>query len=357
MITSIIRKRHSTVVCFAVAILGWACSAKSEQNSTGIFQVLTVPFGCDISRVNALGKGINFQSWPRTDTLRVSPGIDKAMLINNKLVSKDTTSYDIVQFDEEFWGRRVWSAVYLVENPSVSSIELPTERREKLLRALSPELRANPDYVEKYLQGKLDRYRKSLAHRIEGAIKVEICLAPNAKAACEYLLYHMAQNTMPTNLLVKIYGSADHAPEIGTVNYVTNPGHIKFIRDNVVVIIDGRGEFSRESLQLARKIDMAIKQQSLLTYQQLLSRRPVLTIASEIVEEKTNGLTTISCTATQRHNKKIVSLRASKVKGQYEEVKNGKLVLRKSDKPVKITLIAITDELLVSTVEHKYQSR
>ena len=243
----------------------------------------------------------------------------------------------------------------MVESNQDLPTQLPADRKEKLIAKLSPELQNDPNFIERYLNGKLERYREALRYNLEGEISIEMCLTPNSVAAHEYLLSQMTENTMPTEGLVRMYVSSEKSSELGTISFIVDLGHdagrIDFVRDNIVVIIKARGIFSNEVLQLAKKIDHAIKQQPALTYQQLVSHRPIIELAADIDKEKTGGRKTISYNTTTSNKEDIVCLRASTVEGQYNGVTGGKITLPNKDKPITVKLIAITKGLLVSTIE------
>ena len=214
---------------------------------------------------------------------------------------------------------------------------------------LDPEQRSDPNFVEKYLQGKLERYRKSLRYRIEGSISVEIVVAPSSRAAHEYFLWRMTTNTMDTKLMVRLYSKNKKVPGLGTMNIGGD-----FIRDNVLVLIRTDGQFSTEALPLAKKTDSAIKQQPPLTYQQLLSRRPIISIGPEVDTTTTEGQAIIPYDISVPAGQAVISVQAF-VDGQHPTAKGGKIYLNVRRKRTRFTVkvTAITSELLVNTFERE----
>jgi len=342
-----------------LAVLILSNVAKSEDANSIKFEFLSEHYVLDISRAGDLGRAINFQIWPTTNILRVVPvsSIDKFLLQHPEFVTRESKSYDIVQFgQEDYWGCFQWSVGCIEER---SDQDLPTqlasEHKEIFMSMLPPESQNDPNFIENYLQDILQRYRKSFKYNLEGEMFVKICLTPNSKAAHEYLLSQMIENALPTESLVRSYVSSEKSSELGTISFIVDLGDdaglINFIRDNIVVIVDAHGIFSGEILQLAKKIDSVIMQQPALTYQQLVSHRPIIELAADIDKEKTGGRKTISYNTTTSNKEDIVCLRASTVEGQYNGVKGGEITLPNKDKPITVKLIAITKGLLVSTIE------
>ncbi len=337
------------VIAVFLVLAASSPSNAAEPNEHRIeFQMLTVSQGFDVNRANTLGKALNFQTWPQTDVFRVAPSIDKSLLQHPDLVTREGKSYSIVQFGQDSWGRCEWWADYLTEVDAASlPKELPADRIKTLMEHLDPEQRNDPNFVEKYLQGKLERYRKSLRYRIEGSISVEIVVAPDSRGAHEYLLSRMIQNTMPTDLLVRVASLTERLPDLGTINL----GASEFIRDNVVVrILKTEGKFSGEALPLAQKIDSLIKNQPALTYQQLLARKPSVTIAPYVDKVKTDGQRTVSYDISVPAGQEIISVRAF-TDGELIAVENGSISLAGKKGKVKVKLTAITRELLADTFE------
>jgi len=343
-----------TMACclIAASIASVAAHGASNQNAEDGLRFLTKTPGTDVSRLRVLAKALAIEQWPKTAHVRVAPSIDKSLLTRPELVTRESKSYDVVRFSQGSWGRCNWKADHLVETSRPLPTELPAARKAALLKRLPSDSRHDPAFVKKFLQEKLKMHRESLRYTLKGEITVEMCLAPNSQAAHEYLLTRMAENTMPTDLLVKIYSSAQKLPDLGTLSYVTKTGHVEFIRDSVVVIIRSSGVFADGAMSLARKLDRQITEQPPLTHRQLLSLRPAVALADIARRDKSRDRNTVSCKATAADGQEVVCIRASTRQGQYEDVRAGQIPLPNTGQRVRVTVMAVTDGLLARAVAH-----
>lgn len=183
---------------------------------------------------------------------------------------------------------------------------------------------------------------------------VQICLVPNSRAAQEYMLVIMTENTLPIEGVISMYTHAKKTEGLGTINYLTESTkkddiRVKFVSDNISLNIRGNGCFADEVLPLARKIDDMIVKQPPLTYQQLLARRPLITIDPDAFKSKT-GEKTVCYNISAPAGQQIVDVKAY-VNDQSAPVRNGKIhIIRKTGK-VKVKVVATTSELLTNTFE------
>jgi hypothetical protein len=340
--------KKNVIIYLILTCLTLSNAAEPEDGNSIKFQFLKgVSF--DPVRVQALGKALDFQNWTKTDIFRVAPSIDKSMLRRPDLVTREGKSYSIVQFGQDSWGRCEWWADYLTEVDEASlPKELPADRIKTLMEHLDPERRNDPNFVERYLQGKLEGYRKSLKYHIEGSISVEIVVAPSSRAAHEYFLSRMTANTMDTRLMVSLYSKHKKVPGLGTMNIGCD-----FIRDNVLVrILKTEGKFSQQGLPIALNLDAQIKQQAPLTYEQLLARRPSITIATKAEKTLAEGQWTVSFGTSAPDGQEIVDVK-SYVDGQLSWIEDKKVVItnKKKGQTVKVKVVATTGELLTNTLE------
>ena len=307
------------------------------------------------TRIDAVAKAVNFQEWAQTEIRYVAPVINKSLLARPGLVIRESTSYNQVQFRQIPWGKCKWSWGHLIESGQQLPTELPPEREAKLLARLAPELRSDPDYVREYLKRKLDRYRESKRYSLDGEMFVEVCLAPSSRAAQEYLLTMMTQNTMMTEKLTQMYSSAERPQALGTISFLTESTKkddicVQFVRANLCISIRAKGSFADEALPLARKIDSRIVQQPVLTYQQLIARRPSVTIASKL--EGVKGQRKVSYNVSTPENRKIAHVWAP-IDGQNAANKDGTISLGWKTGVANIKLTVTTDELLANTCERQ----
>jgi len=95
---------------------------------------------------------------------------------------------------------------------------------------------------------------------------------------------------------------------------------------------------------------MLVKQPPL-TYQQLLGRRPSITIANA-AQTTSRRYKTVSYDISVPAGKKVVSVRAY-VNGKNKSAKDGKIFIGEKKGKVKVKLTAITSELLASSFERE----
>lgn len=337
--------RFEVFVCFITIFTGLLQAA--EQNAPAVnFQWLELnPAGKD--RADAVGKAVDFQNWPQTDVFRVAPAISKSLLSKPELVTQESVSYSCVQFGQEMWGKSHWSWRRVVESNESLPTQLPEEQM-RIPEKIRASLGNDPDRIDKFLRGRLERYQNARKKHVEGSISVEIVVAPNSRAANEYLLSRMTANTMPTGLMVKLYSKYKKVPGLGTINMGGN-----FVRDNIAVLIRADGQFSKDTLPLAQKIDSAIRQQPPLTYQQLLSRKPIVTVNPNIDATTYNEYQrTISYDVSVPLDQSIVTFdcRADSFQCIVNR-ESKKIVLPDREGALNIKLTAVTDELLANTFE------
>jgi hypothetical protein len=112
---------------------------------------------------------------------------------------------------------------------------------------------------------------------VKGQLSVTIVNAPSAKAAFEYLIIDAAvgSSAMPEMIILYFNDQCTDDYGLGTVAYY-NHGTVRFIRDNIAIVIDSHGEFMNEVLDIAKAIDAALLKQPMLTVEQLQARCPKL---------------------------------------------------------------------------------
>ncbi len=345
------------VICLSVISTGTAYSNDYQEMLPEGFQWLEIRGNSEKSHIEAVGTAINFQDWPKTEIRRTAPEISKSLLSKPERITRQNISYEAITFGGNTWALCSQSWDCLEKNTEPLPMKLPPGRKEELLAHVSAEKRNDPNWVEKYLQRKLERHRKSKMFNITGQLTVKLCLAPSSQAAQEYSLYRMTSGTLPTEALAFMYASAKHPEGLGTISFLTesrNKDAVKiiFVRDNICVDIRADGNLVDEALVLAYKIDAKLINQSTLTYQQLLSNRPTVTIASVADKAKINGRRTVSYDAAAPVGQKIIRIIAS-VDGKNEAAKKGKIHLANKKGKVSVKVTAITNELLANTSERE----
>jgi len=191
------------------------------------FESFKRPEGMQEDRIRALGQVLGFREWPEREGLFVGPAVSRSLLREPALVSREARACTTVTFNDLPWGKCEWS------------------------------------------WNELD---------------VEVVLAPTARAAQEYMLSAMTDNTLPTEALVGIYKRAERPAGLGSVAFLTRSRsgddvRVRFTRANVALHIRATGRMSAEVLPLARRLDALLLSQQPLTARQLLERRPAVTIS------------------------------------------------------------------------------
>ena len=352
MRTNGITPKWLAVIFLGLTVCGITFGVESGNELPVRFQELVTTPSFDESRVSAVGRAINFQTWPKANIWRVAPRIDKSFLSNPELVTRENISYYTVPFQGSVAAVGEWSWRRRVQNEEPLPTELPPERKQKLMAFLSREGKLDdPNFVEEFLNRKLESYRRSKKYYLDGTIDVRVCLAPNSLAAQEYLLSSLTTNSMMTKGLVRMYATAKQPEGLGTISFSTG-SRVSFVRDNICVRIRAKGCFANEALPLAHKIDAMLLAQPTLTYQELLARRPSVTIAANVDEAGMNGRRTVSYDISVPPGQEIVSVRAS-IDGQSTTAKDGKITLADKSGTFGVKLTVITNELLATTFERE----
>lgn len=350
---NIVTGRCLTAICLIMTTAGLTFGAGSLNEPPIKFQSWQVPPYFDLARVDAVGKAVGFPKWPQTDARRVAVRIDKSLLTRPDLATREAISYSYVEFDQAPRRMLSWSCQRREKTDEPLPTELPPERKAILLEHLAPEIRKDPNLVDRYLRRKLEIYRRTKGYRSEGSMLVQLCLAPSSRAAQEYMLAMMTPSSMETASVVSLYARAQRPQDLGDISFLTGSrtkdSRIRFVRDNVYLRIWGTGCFAEEVLPLARKIDSMLVGQPALTYEQLLARRPSIAIAPNAVKSK-SGERTVSYNISVPTGQEIVNVRAH-VDGQSAPVRDGKIhIVRKKGK-VKVKVAATTSELLTNSFE------
>ena len=300
MKTNVLFQKCLMIICLSVMSAELIHGAETEPPT--IFQWLKVTPGSGAARLETVARAIEFQRWPQAEVRYLAPSVGKSLLLKPDLVNQELTSYSIIQFGSDYWGQSRLKCRRLVEN------------------------------------------------RLEGEMFVRVSLAPNSRAAQEYLLHVMTENAMDTESLVSMYSMAEQPQSLGSVSYLIgsqakNDVCVQFVRANICISIRAKGCFADEALPLARKIDNAIVLQSPLNYQQLIARRPHVSIGPKAPDENT-----LFYDVSVPHNQKIVSVSAP-LDGQNAANKDGTISLRGKTGAVSVKLIVLTDELLANFSE------
>jgi len=327
-----------------------------------------IPKGCEWievttgfrSVVEKVAIAINFERWPQSNLRKVPPNINKSLLLNSGLVTEIGPYFNNeTRFAGNCWTECEWLWERRVVASKPLPIEFSPERKKRLLEILPAHKRNDPNFVAEYLKRKLDRERRSKRYKFDvtGSISLRLCITPCSRAAQEYILSDLPLRSaaLPPEALAYRYSESKRVDNLGTIGFSEQSdrpegyAHVMFVRDNIAVIIDARGELASEALPFAHKIDSLIQKQPGLTYEQLLARRPSIKIDPEVIKSKT-GEKTVSYNISAPAGQQIVDVKAY-VNDQSTPVRNGKIhIIRKTGK-VKVKVVATTSELLTNTFE------
>lgn len=185
------------------------------------------------ARAGSLATVLKFAEWPRPAELYAAPVVGRALFDEPARFSEEVRSCTAVHFGNEPWDHCVWSWKALGEGRKPSATD---------------------------------------------ALDLEITLAPSSRGAQEYLLSVLANNMLPVEGLVKLYGAARRPEGLGDVAVLVEPpngseARLSFTRANVVFRIRGFGALRDEVLPLARRLDERLLGQQPLTPEQLRARR------------------------------------------------------------------------------------
>jgi hypothetical protein len=352
MLLNIFTRKIVVVVCLTLVVLNSSNGAEQGEGNVDFHGLKLRHFSRSLEKIY---KEVDANNWPKTSILRKGLMVDKTMLTNENLVTRGRVSCS----DESFGGKEWFGGVCrfnwdrFVKNTEPLPTDLPPERKQRWLERMKPEKRNDPNFVEEYLARKLKAHRKSKMYKGTGFIRGRIYVAPDSEAANASLMRDWGSCTLPIQGIVSQFAESNKNASLGTVSFVVN-GRIAFVRDNIAVTIDARGEFADEGLELAKKIDDLIKQQPALTYEQLMARRPVITIENK-AKKANYGFKSVGFEVQTPAGVEVVKVRAYDEgnKSRTLSVNNGRVELGSRDKNTRrnIKITAITDELLCGTVE------
>ncbi len=298
-------KHHSPKIFFSVVLPLVSLSAPACGQQTGAtmqFEAVTVE-PTSQERLQAVAAAAGFAEWARPAERYVAPAVSRSLLSAPATASEGVRSCSAVAIRGEPWGRCRWSWQGLGEG------------------------------------------RKPTA---DSWLDLEITLAPDARAAQEYLLSAMVDNMLPTEALAAMVAGAERPAELGTVALLTrsrdgSESDLRFSRANVAFHVRGRGSLGGEVLALARRLDAKVASQSPLTLEQLVARRPTVDLARAAEAEA------LPFDLELPRGRALLGVQAS-VDGQPAPAEGGRVLLARRQGSARVEVQAITSELLVGAV-------
>jgi hypothetical protein len=314
------------------------------------------------TRMNEVAKTVSMDKWPHSDLLRLAPPITKDMLMDPAAVTSEWVDYSTSRFKDNTAVSARWTWDCHVQNPEMPT-ELPKTYVDLFLKNLTEKQRNDPNFVKERLKEALERYQKSKERIRVGNLRVDICRAPDANTAQEFLISLASLTPLPTGLVTSHFSNEARMEGLGNVAF--NRGWLTFVRDNIAVAIKADGRMEQETVPLAKKIDALIQKQPVLTKEQLQSSQPLVTIAAlgrkvPPVSGPGSRLKTVphghlvDYSVSVPPGQEIASLAAFVIdaKGKARtEIVDGKIRVVSSDPSVKIRIEVITTGLLATAVE------
>lgn len=229
---------HRTILLSsAAALLGCSLLAKGapQEVGTGFRPESLRVEPHQAERAGALAAALGFAEWPRPAELYLAPAVGRVLFDEPAAVREEVKSCTTVPFHGEAWEQCVWS---WQASARVEGDESPPA----------------------------------------GSLDVEITVAPGSRAAQEYLLTALADNMLPTEILVQLYVAAERPAVLGDVAFlVERPNQrdvrLAFTRGNVAFRIRANGVLDDRVLALARRLDEQLLGRPSLTPEQLRAQQ------------------------------------------------------------------------------------
>lgn len=304
-----------------------------------------------LPRMKEVARAVHMDQWPRSDALRVAPQIAKDMLLAPSRVTREWVTYSTDLFQDNTAAHARWAWDCLHENPDGVPIALPQEYRDSLLRRLPEDRRNDPNYVQERLSRALERYQRSKKYKLMGSLFVDMCCAPDALTAQEFLIGLASNTSMPTEGVMSYFSKASRLDGLGDVAF--NHGWLMFVRGNIAVAIRGDGQLKDEVLPLARKIDSMIQKQTVLTSSEFESLRPAVSIAAS-ARKTARGLYVVEYNVTTPGHQKVAVLRTELINGDERSSArgiDGRIEFSAAGSTARIRVEVITEDLLTTVIE------
>jgi hypothetical protein len=248
-------------------------------------------------RARAVGSAIGFDTWPRPEALFLAPPVSRELLALPVEIGQAVRACTTVHFAAEPWGRCDWS--WHAEDDPESWLDL------------------------------------------------SMTLAPSARAAQQVLLNAVSDNMLPVEAAAATLTNAGRPAGLGDVAFVVSARaggdqRIDFTRSNLAVRIRARGAMAERALDIARRIDAQVLDQRPLSAEELIARRPRLTLDAD----PDGGV--LAYRLSLPGTPPVVALRASAA-GRPLAAAGGRVLLGRSEgAPSSVAIVAITADLLAA---------
>jgi hypothetical protein len=295
------------------------------------------------SRFSKIIQAINLKKIPETSTLRLAPLINEQLISAPDKITRKNVSIGYGVFTNKDWygGNGIWNWHKVIKNPSPPT-ELPEDAKASLLQHIPANIKNEPNLIQEYLNENFENYKKSKSEIVSGELRINLCVAPTSTLAYEYLIAQECISSLPTEAVISKFTESNHIDNLGMIAF-SNP--LMFVRDNIAVIIDARGELASEAMPLAKKIDALIQKQPSLTAQQIQSHKPVISMSSKVDNDKK-----VDFKVSTPQGQEIADVKTY-VDGQIASNNDGKVLIQGKKGKVKVKVVAVTSELIANVQE------
>ncbi len=292
--------------------LGTGCAGAEEQTPQAVRPEASQVTEASRARIDAVGDALGSAGWLRPEARYVAPAVDRTLLEQADSVTHAGRACTAVTIADSLWGKCDWNWRFARRRDEATAAADATTRRRQI--------------------------------EVQGDLSVEAVLAPSAGAAQDYLLAALADNMLPTDLLVARLEAAQRPTELGDTAILIESTdgtdtRIRFVRNNVYVAVRGHGDFASEALSVARSIDGRIVTQQPLTYEGLIARRPTVTLETPSADDLRYEL---ALSPGQR----LADVHA-RVDGQRVAVSGRQVPLSAEQKQAGVEVVVIGEDLLV----------
>jgi len=342
---------RTAVVVMAVALTLTCHALSSAGQEQGLSRVGRRAEAEQLRREQALVLASGLEQWPQSQSLKLAPRVDKALLSLPDLVTRENESYDVVVLDSIDCGVAWVSWRHLVASDAPIPAELPRDLREELDKATAG---LSPDARERKLDSVRERYLRSMVYEEKGGIDVKMVVAPSSRAAQEYLIFESTQCSLPIEARAVEFDESNRLSGLGNMAFRYG-GTVRFARDNVGFVIHGSGDLASEVEALARKLDAALLGQPSLTSTEWLAARPRVTVgALRRGSAAAPTQPSLPFYATTSHGASIVAVHAT-INDDFAPVENQEVLLGSPRGPMAAKITVFSDGLLVGSVRQIVQ--
>lgn len=343
-------KKISNKAIIFLCILVFLAGKQIKADTNQLINSFSIPEPWQNAVENVAAR-VTFPKLPESSLYRLGITVNENYLGDPQKASRVSGIVGESGYKDKQWigGGVNFRTDYLVKNPESLPTELPAERKKSLIEKCREWGKTEAE-TEKYLANRLESHRKSKENLVKGHVDIRIVNAPSANAAFEYLIIiATVGKNISLESIISEFSETARINGLGTIGY-RGGSHAYFIRDNIAVVIQTDGEFNKEVMDIAKKIDTALLKQPLLTYEQLQARCPKLHIGPG--KKSTPKETPFLAYQVEAPEGVQAWMREMKVNGKARSVNaEGKIYLEEKPRKVKIEATLVSNELLAVPFE------